>query len=188
MVEALKHLGIALIAGFFLWLLLKEALRPVRRLYYAGKSFFRGKYFHHHYVDEDGHLKIAYRSDFGLRFWTFMGKVYSFCVFVIPLFFLMVRLDGTNGYALAESNYSAGDVVMYYDVSELRSDIGTFVSKSNKLVIENDTGEETEISGFIIGKYYDEPLSIADAPGLLVRSIAANARVVIYFAIQTISN
>jgi len=185
MVNALLNLIVVAVGCLAIWFLLKWLFRPVKRIYYSGKSIFRGKYFHQHYIDEDGRLQIVYRTDFGLRFWTLMGRIYGFCVFMIPLFFLMVRLDGTNGYALAESRYRSGDVVMYYDVSEMRSNIGSYVSNSNTLVIENDAGENIEISGFVIGKYYREPLTPVSVPGLFVRSVAANVKTATHHILKT---
>lgn len=184
MVNALLSLAVIIGGCFLIWTLLKFVLRPFRRLYYEGKAFFRGKYFHKHHFEDD-RLVIVYRTDFDTWFWTLMGKIYSFAVFIIPLFFLMVRLDGSNGYALAQNRYSAGDEVMYYDITEHSSDTGIYVSNSDGLVIKNDAGEEVAITGFVIGKYYQEPLTIMSAPGLFVRSTAANVKTATHFVLKT---
>ena len=159
---------------------LRPFFRKVRRFHYYVKSVFRGRWFHDHYIDTTGKLKIVYRTDFGMRFWTLMGRIYSTVIIIIPLFFLLVRLDGTQGYALVGNDYKAGDTVMVYDVSNFRTEIGHFVSYDYEeltVEFENDTGI-VKSTGFVIGKYYKEPLTMLSAPGLFVRSFVADLKAV----------
>lgn len=147
--------------------------KPIRRLYYAGKSVFRGKYFHEHYTEVGGKQVIVYRTVFGNWFWELMGKLYSFVIVFVLLFVFMVRFHGTEGYALA-GDYSKGDTVMVFCYDNwFHAEIGTLISSGENITIENDAGVFT-INGFVIGQYYEEELTLVSAPGLLVRSIIAN--------------
>lgn len=172
---------VIIVGSALIWVVGRSLLRPVKRLYYFGKNLFRGKYFHDNYVDENGHLVIIYKTDFGLRFWTFMGRCYKTVMLLIPLFFIMVRLDGTKGYTLLDTNCSIGDTVTVFDASEFCLKSGVLIENSDRLIIENNA-EEYDIPGFVIGKYYKEPLTVVGVPGLFVRSVVSNIRVTLQLA------
>lgn len=151
-------------------------LKPVRRLYYKGKSIFRGKWFHTHYIDQDGHFKIVYRTDFGLRFWTLMGRLYSVAVFFIITATIVVFNNGNKGFALPGEAYAQSEPAMVFNLDDFKSEVGEVIQSDDYVTIRNDAGEKT-FHGFVIGKYYEEPITPLSVPGLFVRSLWAEVKV-----------